>query len=281
MGEAGQRKSHNKLHLFREQAECVYCGSTDDPTEEHMPPRSIFPQGERPHGWSFRCCKSCNSFSRGADAVAALFILVDPVLTENWKLQKFKGMVAPISKYAPDAFEDLSAAFKRRPTDALIKQNGLLHRGLQQRLNGPGIKRNLDMFSAKMSMAAFRTLVGRRLSNSGSIYTEWFLNAGMTQEIFDSFLSVMPGFTQLKQGKKVSGQHFNLRYNTDGQGVVIFHASLHDNFHVLSFATDSDEISQHVREVFAGMPREARPTANLITSGLDAFQISPGGALSK
>src|SRR4051812_42325353 len=39
---------------------CVYCGATEDLTDDHVPPECIFPKGRRTGLVKVRACRRCN-----------------------------------------------------------------------------------------------------------------------------------------------------------------------------------------------------------------------------
>lgn len=264
----GEAKNHRKSHQNTLDAakRCVYCTATTNLEKEHMPPTALFENKDRPPGWVFACCKRCNQGTRGTDAVVQFFSRIEPVSQEKWKLATNLRVIGAIKKYAPGVMDELFG--ETRWASTLFNKNGLLYRSKVTRANGPAMKWHLNLFAAKAAMAAFHEFTGRPIRMDGLIYTEWFLNAGMSQETHDVMISVMPGCAQLKQGKKTSGKQFNVKYNTNGTDIVAALLSFHESFHITIIATDNPELSQPLSETFADMPRDARPTIQLTRPGL-------------
>ena len=47
--------------------DCVYCGSTDDPTRDHVPPRAVFPKPRPTNLVTVPACRACNSSAAADD----------------------------------------------------------------------------------------------------------------------------------------------------------------------------------------------------------------------
>lgn len=282
MGEAARRLSKKKLRLLP-QGSCVYCNKPlcqDDVFEEdHMPPRAIFnedvPGYGRPDDWWFLSCEPCNKGTRGADALASLFAMTSHVSTEKWKVDRISKLMAPIKKYARDAYDDLQRSIRLKNLETYLLppwRQPSDHAPVQLTANGVGIKRNLDLFSAKLALATFSQLTsGRRLGDNHVILTTWYLNGGLDQEGYDHITSVMPMFAQLEQGKKVSTNSFSIRYNSDKTTSAVATASFHDNLFIAVAASDNPGVVAIIKEQYQSRI-EAAPdrhrTLNITTQRL-------------
>ncbi len=272
MGEA-RRRSLSKVEILASAHRCVYCPCEEVTTVEHMPPRGLFQGSDRPGGWEFACCERCNQGTRGADAVAQFMSKLEVITEEDWKFKDVLKLRSVIRKHAPEVLEELFDQSDWK--DALVRRNGLLFPTKAARVDGPETKKNLDLFSAKIAMATFRTFTGRPLDMCGVIYTQWFLNAGMSPEIYQNVVSIMPGYEQLKQGKKISGKQFSLRYNTNEKNIVAALLSFHNSMHITVIATDSIEFTGHIFDACSRIHREPRPGFNLTRPGLPQLDEKP------
>jgi len=270
MGEA-QRRSRNRKEIINSAKRCVYCDCTENAQIEHMPPRAMF-NGDRPSGWEFACCERCNQGTRGADAVAVLVAMLEIITTDDWKLEKGVKLKGRIDTHAPNVWEEIFGTSLWQ--DARINHGGVWRSVKATRLNGFYTKKYLDVFSAKVAMASFSNFVARPLNMNGLIYTEWFANAGLNDEEYNRMVSIMPNFTQLTQGKKVSGKKFSVRSNTDAKSIVVGLASFHNSLSVLFVATDNSQFISALKEIYKTIPLIQRPTVNLRYPGF--YEIADG-----
>lgn len=263
MGEA-KRRSRSKKEIIAQASRCVYCASKPT-TVDHMPPLGLFVLNGRPSGWEFACCSRYNEGTRGADAVAQFLAMIEPTDAHDQKSLKFRELIPVIRKRAPGVYEDLFS--QAGPVPVLMNRNGLLHRAMAIAANGPLVRAALNLFVAKAAMATFHELTGRPLALNGVMITAWFLNS-MSQAQYDAVVGKMPAFAQLQQGAKTSGGQFSMRYNTNERDVVAAVLSLHQGLHILTIATDNEEVGPNLDTSFLRSPSEYVATLNLARPGL-------------
>jgi hypothetical protein len=98
-------------------------------------------------------------------------------------------------------------------------------------------------------MALYYEHTREPLPAGGAVFTMWFLNAGLSNEVADGILSILPTYSTLTQGRRrnASGQ-FDYRYNSDDRSIVAALSHFHGNVHFLTLAfaePDKYPISQH------------------------------------
>ena len=265
MAEARQR-SLKKAEILASAIRCVYCDHVGTYELEHMPPRGMFANKDRPSGWEFACCERCNKGTRGADALAIFMAQTEAITEDNWKLPNIIKLRGAIASHAPGVLDELFGMSKW--DDSFINHNGILRPIKVGRVNGPLTTNYLNIFSAKAAMAAFMHFTKRPMELDGIIYTEWFLNGGMSEDTYKHIISIMPNHTQLSQGQKKSGKQFHVRYNTNNKNIVAAIMSFHNSLFVTIIATDGSEFIEPLGEVFKKIPRDSRPTINLTRPGL-------------
>ena len=86
-------------------------------------------------------------------------------------------------------------------------------------------------------MALYYEHVGRVLPKTGAFLTSWYTNAGVTQEMIESTLRIMPGLGLLSQGRRDSGDQFAYRFNTDTKSIVAAFVGFHTGLYVSIIAT--------------------------------------------
>lgn len=195
-----------------------------------------------------------------------MFSMVEPAYENTWKITKFEQVLSSVAQLSPEVIKELKLSNKYRST--LYKSNGLLQRATEVKADGPEVKRHLDLFSEKFAMAAFMELCGRPIEMSGIIFTEWHLNRGMPLDMYQRYLSIMPSFGQLKQGRKVSRGQFSVNYNTDELGIIAAVSMFQSSLTVVAFATDDPKYIEPLKEIFSSSVGRHRPTSQLTPPGL-------------
>lgn len=265
MGESKQKDLRQKK-LLATATRCVYCASIGPFTLEHMPPIGMFKNRDRPKGWEFASCNRCNNGTRGADAVAQMFAMVTAFNEAEWKAEKFSKIHSSVRRLAPEVLKEFS---KQRPyKEVLLNVNGILRPSFEIQANGTATRKHLDLFSEKVAMATFAKLCGRPIGMDGLLFTEWYLNQGMPLEAYHACLSIMPSFSQLKQGSKVSHGQFSLNFNTDGKGLIAAVVMFQSSLSMILFATDDREYIEPLKDTLSDLVGPHRPSAQLTAPGL-------------
>lgn len=271
MGERKRKLKDHQLILDRS-GRCVYCASTKKPfTLEHMPPIGLFKDRQRPKGWEFASCARCNNGTRGVDAVAQLFAMIEPIYDSLWKIEKVSGLVSSVRQYAPRVLDEINRRSSHR--EVLLKENGILRPSVLLEADGCATKLHLDLFSEKFAMATFAQLLGRPIEMHGIIFSMWYLNQGMPLQIYHAYLSIMPSFDQLMQGKKVSYGQFSLNFNTESKGLIGAIVMLQNSLSIILFATDDKQYIEPLKSVLSTLVGPNRPTAQLTSPGLDKIKL--------
>lgn len=277
MGEAKQR-SRSRKEILAAATRCVYCDNPAPTQIEHMPPRGLFKDKDRPAGWEFACCERCNQGSRGADAVAQMFSLLSPPGEIDWKDAAFRKRFESLRQNAPDVANELLrdiAASK----PVWLQRTGLMREAEQLAATGSATCAHLDVFAAKVAMATFAELIGRPIEMGGILFTRWMLNSGMPEEVFETSLRIFPVFGQLQQGRKTSGAQFQLRYNSDDKSLVGALVSLHGNLSIALFATDGPDYVAWFDEHFQDLAGPTHRGAQLTHPGLPGLEALSGPSL--
>lgn len=168
MGEA-KRKSQTSQAIIAREPRCIYCPSPAE-TLEHMPPRAIFRDRQRPGAMEYGACKACNNGTRGSDAVAAVMALVHPDNGErSWQAKKIRTLIPTIDTCAPGVRQEINLPGKSIYEWARRSDSGLLQRVVRVRADGPRVKAHLSVFGAKLAMALYREHVGAALPLRGAV----------------------------------------------------------------------------------------------------------------
>ena len=97
---------------------CVYCGGTDDLTDDHVPPKTIFPK-PRPSGLiTVRSCKKCNCGSSRDDEHFRMMLCLRH---DSPRLHHLVRIAGPKDDEAGDR------AQRRQMLDGLVRRPVLAH----------------------------------------------------------------------------------------------------------------------------------------------------------
>ena len=234
MGE-GRRKSRRRAEILRGETRCIYC--SDFPTTvEHMPPRSMFAQSHRLSGLEFASCRECNFSTRAADCAAAFFTRLSPTnIVDELELAEAFKLTGTLSQIAPGFVSEIFD--KRRSKEIWAHgRDPILGRKVQIVADGEITQTLLRVFSAKLGMALFREHTGRPLPLDGLVFSQHYLNAGLSQDEAEATLRILPTLGELRMGRQRSGKNFSYRFNTDGKTIVASLAAFNNNFYVRNFA---------------------------------------------
>jgi hypothetical protein len=235
-------KSRSRQEVIGSEPRCIYCPNPAA-TLEHMPPRGMFRDRQRPGAMEYGACKACNNGTSGPDAVAAMIARMHPDSGRGtWQANEIRRLISAVTALAPGVREEMSLPGKaalgllRRPG------SGLLQRVVQVHADGPRIKAHLSIFGAKLAMALFREHVGAALPLDGAVWCQFSLNAGMTQEHMDERLRILPLWDTLKQGRKRVDDQFAYRYNCDGRTTLAALVQFHRGLWFTIFASSDQRI---------------------------------------
>ena len=257
MGEAARRKSVKGKSVLEGEARCIYC---DQPptTVEHMPPRTMFRDKSRPDGMVFASCAACNNGTSTADLVSGFIcrIRMEGTVTD-WQLVESYNQLTGIGKKAPDFIREFFHPAKNRHAWRR-SASGLMRPTVEIRADGPVTKAYLSTFASKFGMALFREHTGSPLPMYGKVFTQWFSNAGLSQQTADAILRILPEQATLVQGKWQVGEQFTYRYNTDEKTVVAALAYFQGGLFVHTIATTTpDRIIFFTEPGMTGRPTDA------------------------
>jgi len=262
MGEQ-KRKSRARAAILAAEPRCIYCSGPPE-TVEHMPSRGMLKGKLRPSGMEYAACKACNNGTCGADVVAAVIARMHPDSGfGTWQGQELARLISSLNAHAPGVREELVAPGKsqrqwlRRPGSGLLQETVKIH------ADGPRLHAYLSIYGAKLAMALYREHVGVALPSDGAVWCQFALNAGMTQEILNERIKILPVQETLQQGKKNVGDQFSYRYNSDERTVVAAVAQFHRGLWFTLFASSDARII----ELFDKPEMRSLPASIFVRSG--------------
>jgi hypothetical protein len=280
------KKSRSRHDILLPGAICIYCGEPANQVE-HMPPRAMFKNKDRLSGMEFPACENCNNGTSGADSVAAFIARIEPDGDNgSWKSVENLAQITALNEFAPGVLDELFSDAKAFDVD-LPSAGGVFTRRKVTQASGPLVTGYLNTFAAKLAMALYFEHVGHVLPKSGAFLTSWYTNAGVTKEMIEGTLRIMPGLGRLSQGRRNSWEQFAYRFNTDKKSIVAAFVGFHTGLYVSVIATSEPktyflqtQTGETVNYGSSGqllsiMPRSARSKLVMLPNlaGGDSFKL--------
>lgn len=202
-----------------------------------MPPKSMFKGKQRPSGFEYPSCASCNNKTSASDAAVAFLSRVDPFSSDlrSWKMKECRKHLNSLRTLCPEFLEELFHF--DRINKVLGRTSGGILVPLVEAHVGPAGRALLNVFTAKLGMTLYAEHAGCPIPLDGEVFGMWFLNVGMAEETADGILRVLPDYNTLKQGRRrsVAGQ-FDYRFNSCGADLVAALSHFHSNIHFFTLA---------------------------------------------
>lgn len=239
MGQAKIR-SWSRRKILATETRCIYC---DAPPQqlEHMPPRAMFQNKNRPSGMEFATCAACNNGTSSADLVASFFARLGPDSSPvDWRMQDIERWKDTMELKAPGVVKELLRPDKNRHIYS-PSPYGILMPFVEVKADGPLLHGYLTIFCAKMGMALYRAHVGAPIPLHGAVFIRWFLGGALPQQEADKILKKLPISKTLRQGKVDVGEQFMYRFNSDEKSVVAALIQFHSGLYILTVATSEPQ----------------------------------------
>jgi hypothetical protein len=235
----GKRDRQRKLResVFDGKTECIYCGNPAD-TIDHMPPKQFFPGKIRPKGMEYRCCSTCNSATKGAEAVASFIskISMDDDYFD-WGSPQGERQLHALVLNAPSTIIDLFGYPKE-----VYMENAYyaFTRFMIVELNRDNVASHLDVFSAKLGLALFFEHTRTALPSDGAVFSFWMSNKEAAARNAESMFNILPGYSTIKNGKNTAESTFGYRYNTNGKSIIASMSYFNESLYIANVAFTSE-----------------------------------------
>lgn len=248
MGQAKVRRTL-RSRLLEQHPYCIFCGGqTPSDTVEHLPPRALFLNKQRPHGLEFASCWACNNGTSHADLVASFLARVMPISDEVTYANEFEALMRNINQRVPGLLEEMgmSRASMKLPSKGLPPEA----RETLLKVDGPLMTRHMQMFSVKLGQALHFEDTSRIVPPEGGIFTRWYSNVDQLRgELPQEFLAQMPPGQTLRQGKvSVEDQFGYTSWVADDGSIGSHFATFGLSFAVLALvALDRSRFTDHAK----------------------------------
>ena len=206
MGEA-KRKRELHRELRSGAYPCIYCGgNTPGTTVDHMPPRIIFDNRQRPNDLVFPSCHECQTASKSAEQLSGLMSRIKGLSDEDRDPEELRRLVRAVDNNFPGLFDEmLPTQRQRRRAQALALEHGFTGGALNA--DGPIVTKNMNAFAAKLGLALHYHVTGGLLGGvivppDGVVAVRWFSNVDALEgKIPSSLLEVLGEPETLRQGR--------------------------------------------------------------------------------
>ena len=196
---------------------CCLCGG-DRPTKsrEHMPPRSLFDDKQRPDKLVMPACLECNKGTSTSDLTASMISRWGTSNSAQAHTDHTK-LSAQVKIQAPELVREWLSIDK--PSQQLRARAHLERHGVNTPADakfttiGPLTIRQLNIFSHKVALALYFEHFKRALSNLGRVQAIWSTKEDFHQGIPPELLNLMGKYGTLIQGKWNASETFEYRYD--------------------------------------------------------------------
>ena len=232
----GQQKQR-RLRFFSEHPICCFCGGEAAAEEiEHYPPKVMFIGKQRPAGFEFPACISCNRVTRKSDSVVSFFAKYASANAFASSRQKeFEKDAIALAKYCPTTYDEIlegrygNRALERKLSARVKEKVSVITTGATQ-------KKHLEVFAIKMTAAAFYQVTGK-IAPAGTLFSIFqHTQVDFTQNQFPNELDNLGLFHTMSQGTWDVADQFAYRHSVTKEGDAgIFQFLFHKNLLISAF----------------------------------------------
>jgi hypothetical protein len=240
MGESkAKKRAHNAILAACRR--CIYCGSPAT-TIDHVPPRIMFRDRQRPKGLEFPSWQPCNEGTRLADLVAALIGRFYPDAEQDADQQEVKRLFSSVKNNIPGLLEemDIGAAGQEQARKRLPNQI----EGAFLRVKGPLVSMHMQTFATKLGFALYYEATKQIVPQTGGVAARWFSNVERFEGKFPdlAFTYLLPSQT-LKQGKFEVSDQFGYQWRmAEGNRIGLFFAYFRLSFAVFAVVANNKSL---------------------------------------
>lgn len=165
---------------------CIYCGSSDNITDDHVPPKNLFPKPRPSNLITVPSCKQCNSsFSKDDEYFRSMLVSCEPVHDDENAKKIFESVLRSLRRSEAKGFnkqiqESLSSIDIMSPGGIFLKK-------------APAIKfdaKRIKSTATRIAKGLFYVITGQSFSESYEISVAFQ----------DGYLQPPKGFIQEFQG---------------------------------------------------------------------------------
>jgi hypothetical protein len=209
-----------------------------------MPPKSLFDASIRPDRLVVPACSPCNRGTSTSDLTASIVSRWDYYASPQSNVDHAK-LARQVRVQAPELLAEWTHAGGVRQKEArrhLEKQGVVVPIGASMVTVGPKTVRQLNIFAHKVVLALYFEHFRTHLTNKGRVAAYWrtkedYAAAGVPQGLLD----LMPRYGTLMQGRWVSSEVFEYRYDKGTDGLLGFIARFRSGLFVTGFAVENFE----------------------------------------
>ena len=238
MGEANRRQKHRDMRASGQA--CIYCG---EPAVgiEHCPARILFVDKDRPAGWEFPACSSCNSGISQLDQIFAFYVFASIQNPSDAQFKHFQKVRQGVGNNVPDVVMETRDGVIAPIHDPfeLWRQEPQLYTAKL----GPLVKASLEPMFDKLTVSAYYRTKGVRPPPTSGVWYRHFTNAdilaGKLKDVPRWFGPLRP----IEMGTKTTKYQFEFQEAFGEDGVAAFVFVFQRSIFVLSMLIPDREIA--------------------------------------
>ena len=220
---------------------CIYCAGNAPATQiDHMPPRIIFRQNQRPKGLEFPSCANCNQGTSPLDVVAAYMTQSFPGISNPKESAEWSKLFREVDRVAPGLH--LEMHIPQKQLEIRLLSMGIFDPNVAAfRANGPILSAYMQAFAAKVGFALHYEFTNKLVPNGGRVQVRWFTSEEMAYakvpiSLYDSVGTPLA----MRQGKLSSKGVFEYGAGTyeNEPKINLYFAKFRAGFEVAAFVVD-------------------------------------------
>lgn len=243
---------------------CIFCaGARVSDTVEHIPPRVFFLKKERPRGYEFPACESCNNGSSQQDQVAAMFASISGSAMQSEVYdQQTHSLMRGVANNAPEVIHYVAT---ENSSEVRVDGQPLFFVPVDRRL----FHYWLNPWAAKQAIGLWSEHTKKTLGAEDRILVQWITNASLIEEGLPiGVVDALGGLGLFRSGRRDFSNQFAYRYGISetreyGAFLMIFHSSCAVLTSIVSLQTMKDLTRQF------GFGEQFRVTSYGIERSLD------------
>lgn len=215
---------------------CIYCGSTDDLTKDHIPPKTLFPKPRPSNLITVPCCENCNSsFSLDDEYIQVMFSMRIDVhkketVQKNWD-KILRGLKR---KESAGFYKSIMSSIKKR--DVNTKDGIYLGKISTYDINIERIKNVSDRVIQGLYFKVTGNRIPKEYDYLSTIYSQDDKDEQIAK-VFHMFINALAPEKENKIGDVFSYRFKKMDFDSN---TILFYFSIYKNFEFFGMVSKED-----------------------------------------
>lgn len=216
--------------------ECIYCGSKEDLTKDHIPPKNLFPKPRPSNLMTVPCCNDCNgSFSLDDEYIQVMFsIRIDvhkkDTIQKNWN-KVLRGLKR---KESAGFYKSIMSSIKK--IDVKTKDGLYLGKISTYDID----MKRINNISDRVIQGLYYKITGNRVPMGYDYFSTIYLVDDISEQsekAFQMFIDTLATENNYKVGEVFSYRYKKMDFDSNA---YIFYFSIYENFDFFGMVSKED-----------------------------------------